>query len=264
MTSKLKVAIISLDIVPGNKAQNLKNLCDLTSKLQPGCDLITLPELFSTGFTSDKEKLATLAETNNGDTIACLQKITKQHNAAISGSFLARTATKIYNRSFFIEPSEENSFYDKRHLFSMSSESRCLEKGITKAPVVRFRGWNIATVICYDLRFPVWCRNYHNAYDLLLVPANWPAAREYAWTHLLKARAIENQAYVIGTNRSGNDKFGIYDGLSTAIDFQGRTIKATGKAGHIEYVEIDRASLEKWRDEFSVWKDADEFNIDLH
>lgn len=256
----LKVAILPIEINLGDKAGNMQAFTDIASSIDADTDLLVLPELFSTGFSSKKELLSELAESNGSKTIAQIHAVSKMHNVAICGSFLAKTGTNIYNRAFFIEPSGDEVFYDKKHLFSMSNEARCINSGNSRPPVVRYRGWNINIVVCYDLRFPVWCRNVSCAYDLLIIPANWPDSREYAWSHLLKARAIENQAYVIGANRSGRDKFGNYDGMTMALDYCGKELPLTAKRGAI-YTLLDHTGLEQWREDFSAWKDADTFTL---
>ena len=262
MSNKLKVAIASLDITAGDKEENVNRLKTCIGNLDADSDLLVLPELFSTGFTSNNDRMQELAETNGGWTVSQLRKIAKQYNVAVAGSFLARTGSSIFNRAFFIEPSGDETFYDKRHLFSMSSESKILVKGNTGLPVVRFRGWNIAVAVCYDLRFPVWCRNVGLKYDLLTFPANWPNSREYAWRHLLIARAIENQAYVIGVNRSGEDKFGCYDNMSLALDFCGKELNTVETSvSTLGYVTLERDALERWRSDFSAWADSDAFVI---
>lgn len=262
MSSKLKVALLPLDIKGGNKLANISAFCDAVSRIDSDTDLIILPELFSTGFSSNKALLSEWAESNGGDTMACVHRLAHECNMAIIGSFLAKTAGKIYNRAFFVEPSGDETFYDKRHLFSMSSEAKCLTGGMDALPVVRFRGWNIGFVVCYDLRFPAWCRNRDCEYDILVVPANWPNSREYAWSHLLKARAIENQSYVIGANRIGEDKFGNYDGMSLVLDYCGKEVAMVGKSG-IYYAELGKDALERWRTDFPVWRDADGFDLIL-
>ena len=263
MSDILKVATASLDITPSDKTVNLIRLGNYVREVAKNVDLIVVPELFSTGFSSNKEKMAELAETNGGHTISELRQLAAENNIAICGSFLAKTATAIYNRAFFIEPNGDETFYDKRHLFSMSSESKILSAGKSQIPVVRYRGWNIAVAVCYDLRFPVWCRNNGLKYDLLVIPANWPSSREYAWRHLLIARAIENQAYVIGVDRSGEDKFGNYDNMSMAFDYCGKELLPESISGMSDVIALDHQSLDHWRNDFSAWSDADIFDISI-
>lgn len=262
MQTELKTALMSLDIVNCDKDANIKALIDSFEKLPPQMDVVVLPELFSTGFTSSRERLDALAETNGGDTVALLHRLASKYNTAIAGSFLARSGSHVYNRAFFIEPSGDEAFYDKRHLFSMSSETSVMTAGQQPPLNVRFRGWNISVIVCYDLRFPVWCRNINNGYDLMIVPANWPNSRKYAWTHLLQARAIENQSYVIGLNRSGIDKFGDYGDMSSVFDFSGHPVGMESvKDSVIQLATLNRDTLKRWREDFPVWKDSDDFKI---
>ena len=128
-------------------------------------------------------------------------------------------------------------------------------------PVVRFRGWNIALIVCYDLRFPAWCRNRMGAYDLLLVPANWPQSRAYAWQHLLIARAIENQCCVVGANRAGEDSYGVYDGLTYIFDGRGRPVGLIPDECPFVVADLDRAEQEEFRKKFPAMRDADDFRI---
>ncbi len=265
MSSQLRLAALSLDIMPGDKQYNMQLLGEHMASLSGDVDLVVVPELFSTGFVSDGERLGQWAETNGGETVAQLHRLAAAHNVAIAGSFLAKTGSALCNRAFFIEPSGDEMFYDKRHLFSMSSESRLLSAGDRPMPVVRYRGWNIAVAVCYDLRFPVWCRNVGLSYDLLIFVANWPKEREYAWKHLLIARAIENQAFVAGVDRGGVDKFGLYDGMTFIADFCGQSmpVDRSPAVPGLETVVLDHGSLDRWRKDFAVWQDADRFNVEL-
>ena len=263
MPNEFKIAAISLDIKTADKSSNLKSLEDLLPSVDNDVDLIVLPELFSTGYTSSRDTLGFLAESNNGDTMAFIHDVSRRYNAAVTGSFLAKTGTAITNRASFIEPGGDELYYDKRHLFSMSSEADLLTSGDRPMPVVRYRGWNLAIAVCYDLRFPVWCRNKGLEYDALIVVANWPDARKYAWSHLLIARAIENQAYVLGADRSGSDKFGCYDLMTEAYDYCGKkleTVPSPASAAVCRFV-LDHNALDHWRRDFAAWRDADAFSV---
>ena len=222
--STLNVATIALDIAPGRVDDNLAAAGRALQMLEPDTDLVVLPELFTTGYIGDPHTMERLAQTNGGTAMSTLAALASQYNMAIAGSFLACTGRHYYNRGFIIEPSGDETFYDKRHLFSLSTEARLYTAGTSARPIVRFRGWNISMMVCYDLRFPVWARNSAQAYDLMLVPANWPHARAYVWEHLLVARAIENQACVIGANRSGTDDYGVYDIGSYIFDAMGNNV----------------------------------------
>ncbi len=259
LTDHLRVAALPLDIKWADKEANIAAVEEALKMLPNGTDIVVLPELFSTGFTDDEELLRELAETNTGRTIECLKEMAARYSVAIAGSFAARTAPHVYNRGFFIEPSGEETFYDKRHLFSLSSEAKVFEKGRDAMKVVRFRGWNVAMIVCYDLRFPVWCRTRHNHYDLLLVVANWPQARAYAFEHLLIARAIENQCSVVGANRSGKDFYGVYEDLTMIYDSRGMS---TGrKVGPFIVADLSKSKQEEYRRNFPVSDDADDFSL---
>lgn len=265
MSDFLNVTAIDLDITPGDKNANLHAVESMFASVTEEADIVALPELFSTGFKPEKEFVDGLAEPVSGDTVKRLCDISRETGKAIAGSFLSRTGSSVSNRAFFIEPGGETTFYDKRHLFSMGAEPTVMNPGGSRIPVVRFRGWNIAVAVCYDLRFPVWCRNFGAAYDLMVFVANWPVSRKYAWEHLLCARAIENQAYILGVNRSGQDRFGDYGGMTACYDFRGRPLASAGASPEetIRNFRLDKNALTRWRDDFAVLRDADAFNLDI-
>lgn len=248
----------------GDKKANFDNLLKAASGVYPGTDLLVLPEMFSTGFiTSDKEAVRDLAEWNSGATVDLLREVSARYGFAIAGSFIADTGGSLFNRAFFVEPDGETFFADKRHLFSMGGEDKVFSPGDSRLKV-RFRGWNISMVVCYDLRFPVWCRNVDKEYDLLLAVANWPKARVETWNHLLKARAIENLAYVCGVNCTGTDPGGYeYDGSSHVFDFKGKDVTLSNEGSPFRYASLSFDKLEAFRAKFPAWKDGDNFSIHL-
>lgn len=258
MENQLKVAIIPLDIAWGDRDENLYNASQIIDRLPKDVDVIVLPELFSTGFVTDAMQMARLADTPTAPvTLDWAAKIAKKQNAAVCGSTLFCQDGFYMNRGFFIEPSAETALYDKRHLFSLSNEADIYTPGMSQSPIVRFRGWNIAMAICYDLRFPAWLRNGDAKYDLLLVPANWPDARAYVWKQLLVARAIENQAYIAGANRSGHDDYGDY-GFDRFIDFNGQVmVEQAANDQQPVIASLSQADLQKQRRAFPVLQDAD-------
>lgn len=259
----LNVALFEHDIVSGDKQSNVNGLCIKAKPYADTVDLIAVPELFTTGFVNDKAAAYAASERNTEFTMNCMHDLSKQLNSAVCGSFLAHTASRIYNRAFFVEPNGEDVFYDKRHLFGIGGETKVFSAGSDAAPVVRFRGWNIKVVICYDLRFPVFCRNRGNEYDLLVVVANWPEPRHNAWMKLLAARAIENSCYVCGVNRRGCDALhNCYGSGSSAIfDYKGEIIAQTTPSSAICTASLSRAKLQDFRRKFPVSDDADEFVI---
>lgn len=262
--SNLNVCLMPLEIKWEDKAENLKTLEAKLKLVHPNTDLVILPETFSTGFPSGEEKdyVRNFAERNTGETIDFIKKLAHQYNVAIAGSFIADSAGSIYNRAFFVEPSGDEYFGDKHHLFTMAGEDKVFSKG-PKRLLVRFRGWNIAMVICYDIRFPAWCRNINNEYDLLIAVANWPTVRVDAWNKLIPARAIENLAYVCAVDCKGYDKKGFeYDGSSIAVDFKGKDITVKVEDNDLLYATLSGEKLSAFRTKFPAWADADSFTLD--
>jgi predicted amidohydrolase len=264
LNGPLNVAALELNISLLDKAANLSAAAAAIEALTPGIDIAVLPEMFSTGYILDGEKVRALAERNDGETMTWVRSQAARCNVAIVGSFIATDGERFFNRAFFVEPSGETTYYDKHHLFATGGEDSVYTAGDARIPTVRFRGWNVAFAVCYDLRFPVWLRNVDSAYDLLIVVANWPDARAYAWRQLLIARAIENQAYVVGCNRSGSDDFGKYSGTSVVVDAKGRVTEAKKSAtADVECVvaELSRAALDDFRCKFPVCLHGDRFTL---
>jgi predicted amidohydrolase len=189
--------------------------------------------------------------------------------AFITGSFLLKDQNHFYNSLWWVTPDGEKTRYDKRHVFSMGGEDKKIAKGTEKV-IVSLKGWKICPMICYDLRFPVWSKNkYHETagfeYDLALYVANWPSQRSYPWEQLLIARAIENQSYVLGVNRVGEDGVGNkYSGNSHMIDPKGKIIASAepGKDDAVS-VTISLDQLKRFREKFNVGRDWDHFTIHL-
>ncbi len=287
-STDLHIALFPQTIFWADKARNIETVRRACSTLHPDTDLLILPETFSTGFPAgDKESIRPLAERNTEATIDFIKEMSARHNIAIAGSFIADSGGSLYNRAFFIEPSGEETFADKKHLFTMAGEHKSFSHGYDRMRV-RFRGWNIAMVVCYDIRFPVWCRNVGNEYDLLIAVANWPKVRVNAWNQLLIARAIENEAYVCGVDCSGKDLNGFeYDGSTMAIDFKGKQLGVEGPriplpadlpnnqtekalcdeydlsmlTPPVIYANLSLEKLQAFRNKFPAWKDADEFQF---
>lgn len=264
MTSNdLKICLFPMEIAWGCKEKNIETLRRAMEHIHPETDLLILPETFSTGFPAGmkKDDVRLLAERNTGETIDMIKELANRHKMAIAGSFVADSGGSLYNRAFFIEPSGEETFEDKTHLFTMAGEHRVFSHGYYRLKV-RYRGWNLAMVICYDVRFPVWCRNVDNEYDALIAVANWPAVRVDAWNKLLPARAIENEAYVCAVDCKGTDTGGfVYDGSSAVIDFKGRDISVRDDEHGLLYGTLSREKLDAFRAKFPAWADADTFKL---
>lgn len=268
--NNLNVCLCPMRIKWEDKEANLETLGTIASRIHPDTDLLILPETFSTGFPAgDKEHIRPMAERSSGETIAELKRLATRYNMAIAGSFIADVGGSLCNRAFFIEPGDEETFADKRHLFTMAGEHNSFSRGYERLKV-RFRGWNIAMIVCYDIRFPVWCRNVDNQYDLLIGVANWPKVRVDAWNKLLVARAIENESYVCGVDCLGKDLGGFeYDGSSMVIDFKGKTMASFSEnqdsdnaESPLIYASLSLEKLESFRAKFPAWKDADSFTIE--
>ena len=261
--SVIKVAALPFDTVQGDVEANLRNASQGIAALQPDTDIAVLPELFSTGFIVDPTTLSRIAEPCNGPTMAWAAGMARSAGCAVAGSFLSYRDGAYYNTAFFAEPCGRITFYDKRHLFCLSPEAKLYGQGDTEMPVINFRGWNIAMIVCYDLRFPVWCRNDRQRYDLMLVPANWPTARGYAWHHLIVARALENQTPWVGADRSGADDYGVYNGLAEIVDATGKVVAQATEADPSTpiYATFSKSQLQKYRGKLPVGADADSFSI---
>ncbi len=260
MMQDLKITIIQSNLVWENIDLNLEQFSKKISSISEPTDLIVLPEMFTTGFTMQPEKLS---ESMNGKSVAWMKEQSHKKNCVVTGSFVCEENGKYYNRLVWMKADGSYSTYDKRHLFTMANEDKHYTAG-TKKIVEEIKGWKICPLICYDLRFPVWSRNTNsNRYDLLLYVANWPERRNHPWKILLLARSIENQCYVAGVNRVGNDGNEIYhSGDSALINFKGELISTLpAHEEGIETIALSYADLEEFRKQFPVLDDADEFRI---
>lgn len=251
---KLKSLLLETSLHWENQEENRSHFKALLQEQQPNqWDLIVLPEMFSTGFTMNT---AVSEELVNGEfpSVTLLKEEAARLNAAIVGSLAVTEEGKAYNRLFFVRPSGEVSTYNKRHLFSFAGEHKHYEAGQEQC-LVEWRGWNILLNICYDLRFPVWTRNEmineQPKFDLMIYVANWPSVRAEVWKTLLKARAIENVAYVIGVNRIGEDGNGhAYSGDSAIVNYRGELTQ-----------ELSLEELNAFREKFPALNDADSFQL---
>lgn len=261
----MKICVIPLDISYADVENNLITTAHQLNQVEPDTDIVVLPELFTTSFVPDAKTVADVAETNDGRTVESLKRWAQYFGFAIAGSFLATDSQgNYYNRALFVEPMGDVTFTDKRHLFPLSNEHTVYHAADEFPRTIRFRGWNIRMIVCFDLRFPIWTRNRaDDLYDLLLVPSNWPIVRVTPYKLLLAARAVENQIYTVGANRTGTDKFGEYPtGISSVFDCLGEEIKETRRNGHI-YALLDLNMLQENRKRFPAYRAADKFSIDL-
>jgi len=254
----MKITVIQPDIEWEDKSGNLEKLERMILSSGNDADIVILPEMFSTGFTMKPEKVS---EPPRSDTFEWMVSVSVQGNFGLCGSYIILKNNHAYNRWVFVTPEKKSWYYDKHHLYTMGNEHLHYTAG-NKQLVFRFRGVRIMATVCYDLRFPVWNRNRNN-YDLLINSANWPQPRREVWLTLLRARAIENQCYVAGSNRIGTDGEGIkYCGDSMVVNPRGEVIASAehGKECCISAV-ISMGELSRFRKKFPVLNDADKFSI---
>lgn len=260
----LKVTIVQADLVWENKRANLDRFTEILRDVN-GSDLIILPEMFSTGFSMRSKDLA---ENMMGESVTWMRDIATKKNAVICGSLMIEDDEQFYNRLIWMEPDGMCSFYDKRHLFSLAGEEKHYTPGKHKIfPEVQ--EWKVLPLICYDLRFPVWSRQSPpytelgtNPYHLLVYVANWPERRVYAWEHLLIARAIENQCYVVGVNRVGKDGNDVYhSGNSMVIDPMGQKICDIAHEEAVKTLVLSGSQLQDIRSRLPFLDDRDEFEL---
>lgn len=216
-------------------------------------DLVVLPETFTTGFSMNAPDLA---QPMDGPAVAWMRETARSRQTDIVGSMIVAEGGAYMNRLIWARP-DDLLYYDKRHLFRMAGEEKVFRAG-EKQLTVTLNGWKLRPFVCYDLRFPVWTRNVDNAYDAAIFVANWPAARSAHWRKLLEARAIENQAYVIGVNRLGSDGEGhSFQGDSAAIDPRGEALVQMHRSPGIRTVRLSADVLTDYRESFPAWMDAD-------
>ena len=246
-----------------NPTANCKKVLGWVERSE-NAELVVLPEMFSTGFTMHPEEVA---ESWSGPTVTFMKELAMRSGKALMGSIATKTHTRTglrgyVNRLYFFTPDGIVLSYDKRHVFRMGGEHKKYFGG-TSRTIIYYKGVRICPMVCYDLRFPVWSRIKRNDYDVLVYVAAWPEPRRYAWSTLLKARAIENQSYVVGVNRVGNDPKIDYAGDSVVLDYLGKPIVEMEpyKEG-IAFAELDMDALVEYRKGFPAYLDADNFTID--
>jgi len=254
----LHVTLVQPDIIWKGIRDNLSRYSEMLAGLNNHTDLIVFPEMFQTGFCTEPE---TIAETMDGETVRWMKRTAESLNCSVAGSLIIREKHRYFNRLVYIDQHENHTWYDKRHLFRMAGEEQKFTAGINQLSVP-VNGWQIRFQICYDLRFPVWSRNQED-FDVLINVANWPAARNVIWNTLLKARAIENQSYVIGVNRIGTDGNGLhYKGNSVVIKPKGAVLtKLPASKEIIQTSVLSWDELVTFREKFPAWKDRDNYKI---
>ena len=269
--SSLTVTLIQTNLHWENKKANLEMLQRKIESIKEKTEVVILPEMFTTGFSMKPE---IFAEKIDGETVRWMKKIAAERKIILTGSVMIEEAGKFFNRLIWMLPNGEYGVYDKRHLFAFADENSHYTAG-NKKLIASVKGWKINLQVCYDLRFPVWARQSPSQhlwmgdggagqpeYDVLIYVANWPERRSIAWKTLLQARAIENQCYVIGVNRVGNDGNEIYHaGDSMVIDPLGEILYHKKDEEDIFTIELNKKHLEDIRAKFPFLKDADRFII---
>jgi len=281
--STLAITTIQTTLHWEDKAANLEMFEEKIFSIKEKTEIIVLPEMFSTGFSMQPAKLA---ETMDGNTVRWMKNTAEKRKAILTGSLIikepaASTTQKdgeevYFNRLIWMLPNGQYGIYDKRHRFAFAGEDQYYTAG-NKRLIASVKGWKINLQVCYDLRFPVWSRQALPQpspeggestsspgleYDLLIYVANWPERRSAAWKSLLQARAIENQCYVTGVNRVGDDGNGIYhSGDSMIIDPMGEIMYHKKDEEDIVTTVLSKDHLRSIREKFPFWKDADTFKI---
>ena len=264
--ASLTITTIQTNLIWEDKTANLHLLEQKINAIEDKTEIIVLPEMFGTGFSMRPQALA---ETMDGQTVEWMKRVSRENGIILTGSVMIEEAGKYYNRLIWMLPNGQYGYYDKRHLFAFGEEDKQYSPG-NKRLIASVKGWKINLLICYDLRFPVWARQAppssvdggETEYDLLIYVANWPERRSHAWKTLLCARAIENQCYVIGVNRVGNDGNDIYHrGNSRVMDPLGQVLYHLADEEEVNSITLEKETLHEIRAKFPFWKDADRFNI---
>lgn len=265
--SSLTLTLLQTALAWEDKATNLAMLEQKIRAITDKTEIVILPEMFSTGFSMRPEALA---ETMQGTTVAWMKRVAQEKRVILTGSVIIEEEGHYYNRLIWMLPNGTLGYYDKRHLFGYGGEQEQYTGG-NKRLIASVKGWRINLQVCYDLRFPVWARQQSQPseqegggpeYDLLIYVANWPEKRSLAWKTLLQARAIENQCFVAGVNRVGNDGNEIYhSGDSMVIDPLGEILYHQQHDEAVFTVTLQKEKLEEVRSRFPFWKDGDAFAI---
>ncbi|MEM9623920.1 MAG: amidohydrolase [Pseudomonadota bacterium] len=253
----LNLALIQSHTHWHDPAANRTHFTTLLDQVHAQTDLVVLPEMFSTGFSMAS---TIIAESMQGETVSWMQAQAERIQVTLCGSLVIQDGAHYYNRLLWAEPDGSYQWYDKRHRFRMAGEHEHYSAGVDVITPV-LKGWRIRPLICYDLRFPVWLRN-RDSYDVLVCVANWPSARQLAWQTLLRARAIENQAYAVGVNVIGQDGAGVnYAGGSAVYAPDGATVVELNEHQSVTEVALSAQTLVELRKSFPVWQDADSFDM---
>ncbi|WP_235298577.1 nitrilase family protein [Portibacter marinus] len=257
----MKIAYIQYDIAWESPGENRQRIEGMLEDQNQSFDLLVLPEMFTTGFSMNTEKNS---ETMDGPTLLWMSRLASKYESVVTGSIIIEEESSYYNRLIWMRQDGSYECYDKRHLFTLAKEHHHFSAGRRKLVVemnVRGIDWRVCPLICYDLRFPVWSRNTED-YDLLIYVANWPQKREFAWSQLLIARAIENQCYTVGVNRVGTDGVSIpYSGQSVVLRYDGQCIVESGSYQGVFYANVLKEKMVGFRRAYGFLRDRDNFSV---
>lgn len=261
----INITVIQKDLAWEDKRANLEEFEKMILECKDRMEVVILPEMFNTGFSM---KPAEYAETMEGETVQWMKRIAAQKRIILTGSLMIKENDAYFNRLVWMLPNGDYGVYDKRHLFGYAGEDAHYTSG-SKRLIASVKGWKINLLVCYDLRFPVWSRQAGDAedgssaeYDVLVYVANWPDKRLHAWKTLLQARAIENQCYVVGVNRSGDDGNSIhYPGSSMIVDALGEPLYTGSDKEEIVTYTLKIDEVKQVRSKLPFLKDADHFII---
>lgn len=258
MSKDLHCSLIQTNLSWEDKVANRKQLEEILKTVPKETQIVIFPEMFNTGFSMNA---TALAEPMDGPTVSWMRNQAMQHKKIICGSLIISDNDLYFNRLIWMLPNGDFHHYDKKHLFAKANEDQYYQAGDQRV-IVQVNGWKILLQTCYDLRFPVWARQSKQLYDVIINVANWPAARSTAWKTLLRARAIENQCYMLGVNIVGTDGNNLaYSGDSAAIDYAGEYLWTESFDNGIGNVSLSKSALEEFRNQFPFLQDRDTFMI---
>lgn len=256
--NEMKHVIYQMDIIPGDPEANRKRVQVWFEKQaeleQP--DIVVLPEMWTTAYTLDQ--LEDLADQDGEPTRGFLKELAKKHHVhIIGGSFANKADGAIYNTAIVVNKEGEEVYtYDKIHLVPMLNEPDYLTGGGKQARLFELEGVKMGLLICYDLRFPELARELAVAgAEVIYIVAEWPSARKDHWKALQLARAIENQCYIISSNRVGTYDEVDFCGTSLIVDPWGTIVKEGSERYEESLAEhIAIANVERIREEVPVFK----------
>ena len=252
----LNIGLLQFDQSWEDKSLNYQKIKALLSS-DVEVDLLLLPEMFNTGFSMNTSQAESM---ENSGGINFLKTLSSELDCAIFTSLIISEEEKQYNRGVFIDTNQNIQIYDKRKTFGLAGEDKVFTSGETQT-LVEFKGWRINLQICYDLRFPELTSNRlgsdgSSKFDVILYVANWPEKRQEHWNTLLKARAIENQSFVIACNRVGIDFNNInYLGGSCVINAGGTVISRASNKEELIVTSIDKSDLNEIREQLPFLRD---------